>query len=383
MLNRLIIKNVYSISSCEIDFTKDKYKYLEDNINGDIVNPVAIYGHNGSGKSSILKAISQLIRLMVEPATILSPFVVNNFLFDKYTTSKKKDISNVTGSIELYFDLNNTNYNYFISTTSFDGIKFEYLKKDNEIIFERKEKNYIYNGKSQIADNSSPLVPTLRRLASSEINDETIQKVYSYISSFTVVNLPDMSSQHGFVTSKIFNNINYMDLLVNKADEVKEILKDYNEFPIYNISKQEMKDPRMMNQTRYFIEIEGDDFKGTLPFEFISGGMKNQSALLSILLSMPENSVLFIDEVEQALHPSAIRSFIEVIKKRNVQVFFSSHNTNILQILRPDQVYFANWSKGYSNYSRLSKIYPNIREINNIEKMYLSSLFNEGIKDVK
>ena len=383
MLNRLIIKNVYSISSCEIDFTKDKYKYLEDNINGDIVNPVAIYGHNGSGKSSILKAISQLIRLMVDPATILSPFVVNNFLFDKYTTSKKKDISNVTGSIELYFDLNNTNYNYFISTTSFDGIKFEYLKKDNDIVFERKEKNYIYNGKSQIADNSSPLVPTLRRLASSEINDETIQKVYSYISSFTVVNLPDMSSQHGFVTSKIFNNINYMDLLVNKADEVKEILKDYNEFPIYNISKQEMKDPRMMNQTRYFIEIEGDDFKGTLPFEFISEGMKNQSALLSILLSMPENSVLFIDEVEQALHPSAIRSFIEVIKKRNVQVFFSSHNTNILQILRPDQVYFANWSKGYSNYSRLSKIYPNIREINNIEKMYLSSLFNEGIKDVK
>lgn len=50
--------------------------------------------------------------------------------------------------------------------------------------------------------------------------------------------------------------------------------------------------------------------------------------------------------------------------------------------MRPDQIYFANWKNCSSSYSRLSRIYPNIREINNIEKMYLSSLFDEAIKNV-
>ena len=109
--------------------------------------------------------------------------------------------------------------------------------------------------------------------------------------------------------------------------------------------------------------------------------MKNQSALLSILVSMPEHSVLFVDELEQALHPSAIKSFLEVVKSKNIQLVFSSHNTFILQMLRPDQIYFSKWSEGFSAYYRLSKIYPNIREVNNIEKMYLSSIFDGAIEE--
>ena len=64
-----------------------------------------------------------------------------------------------------------------------------------------------------------------------------------------------------------------------------------------------------------------------------------------------------------------------------MQLVFSSHNTFILQMLRPDQIYFAKWEKGFSSFSRLSKIYPNIREINNIEKMYLSSVFDNAINN--
>ena len=96
---------------------------------------------------------------------------------------------------------------------------------------------------------------------------------------------------------------------------------------------------------------------------------------------MPKNGVLFIDEVDLALHPSAIKAFLKVIQSRKIQVVFTLHNTYALQMLRPDQVYFAKWFKGFSNYYRLSKIYPNIREVNNIEKMYLSSIFDGVIND--
>ena len=52
------------------------------------------------------------------------------------------------------------------------------------------------------------------------------------------------------------------------------------------------------------------------------------------------------------------------------------HNTFAMKELRPDQIYFASWSKGYSSYRRVSDIYPNIMEVNDIEKMYLSSTFD-------
>ena len=122
MLEKIIIKNVNSIDTCEIDFKKDKYKFLEDNVNGTIINPVAIYGHNGSGKTSVIRTMEQLVALMNEPATNLRPFIVNNFLFDTYNRSTKKNDELVRGSIELFFKIGNIEYNYFIQTSSFKGI---------------------------------------------------------------------------------------------------------------------------------------------------------------------------------------------------------------------------------------------------------------------
>ena len=125
------------------------------------------------------------------------------------------------------------------------------------------------------------------------------------------------------------------------------------------------------------------DAQMVLPLSQISDGMLNTSVLLSIILSLPENATLVVDEIEDALHPLTILDFFKVVKEKNIQLIFSSHNTFILQQLRPDQIFFANWKDGFSTYKKLSNIYPNIREINNIEKMYLSNLFDEEIKSDK
>ena len=130
----------------------------------------------------------------------------------------------------------------------------------------------------------------------------------------------------------------------------------------------------------YTVEIEDDDnYKVKLPFQMISTGMRNSSILLSLILSLPHNGVIFIDELEMALHPSTIKDLIKLVQKLKIQLVFSSHNTNILEYLRPDQVYFAKRKKGFSTLMRLSEIYPNIRQVNNIEKMYLNSVFDEQI----
>lgn len=380
MLKRIVINNVNSIKTCEIDFIKGNYKFSEDNVLGSLVNPIAIYGHNGSGKSSLLNAVQHFISLMVLPTESLMPFTVNNFLFEQFR--KVKEERYLQGDILLSFDLGDKSYEYYLETSRIDNrISKEYLKVDGEIYFENEGGKYRYQGKGYRPENHqiSKMVPLIRILGSSEIVDPIVQTVFAYFRSFTHVNV-SFINRGAFVTSSIFNNTNIFDLLTGKSDEVKEVLKEYDNFPVYSIVKDDKLLPNGFVQPQYNVVLEDDGFKGKLPFQMISTGMQNQSVLLSLVLSMPKNSVLFIDELDIALHPSALQSFIEVIKKRKVQVVVTLHNTNAMQYLRPDQIYFAKWSKGFSTYHRLSKIYPNIREVNNIEKMYLSTLFDGAME---
>lgn len=379
MLTRIIIKNVYSIKECIIDFTKNRYSYLEENIVNGLVNPVALYGHNGSGKSSVFKAIKMFIGLMIRPVDDLGPFIVNEFNLSKFNRmsveDKEKNIELIIGSIEFHFNLDGKEYIYFISTSLFNRIEKELLKINNHLIFSRNIDSEIYNDNKNVFDiNRSKLISTLRYFASAEVDDLDIQKVYKFLSSFTFVDLPRQSSYQGYVTSKLFDNVRIFDLIVSKSEEVKEILKDYAEFPLYSVIKENVTE-NFGDKTRYLIKFDGIEEKA-LDITWISDGMRNQSILLSILLSLPENGILFVDEVDAALHPSAAVSFLKVVREKKIQLVFSSHNTHLLQHLRPDQIYFAKWNNGYSSYYRLSNIYSNIRQINNIEKMYLANVFD-------
>lgn len=379
MLTKIIVKNIKAIGKCEMDFTKKKYSYLEDNVLQGLVNPVAIYGHNGSGKSSFFYAIQQFIYLMILPVDNLFPFEGNYFKFNNLLNKEnrtQKDIDECTSFIELYFSLEGDNYVYHLETSPLNRIEKELLIVNNNVVIERKNGMEFYNNKiTMINNNRSNLVATLRYLASTEVDDQIIQKAYTYLSSFTFVDLPKQSSQGGYVTSKLFSNMNTFDLIANKSSEVKEILKGYKEFPLYSVEKIEDLD-LLKKANPYVIKFDGVD--GDLPAILMSDGMRNSSVLLSILTSIPHNSVLFVDELNITLHPTAALSFMKEARNRNIQLVFSSHNTHFLQYLRPDQIYFAKWKQGESKYYRLSDIYPNIREINNIEKMYLGNVFEVG-----
>lgn len=387
MLREIIIKNVKSIDCCDIDFEKGSYKFGEENVVDDCVNPIAIYGHNGSGKTSFFAAIMNFIRLFNYPVESLTPFEVNFFRFQKYSKSMNED--DITGSVEIRFDLGGEELIYFLSTSRAGYIRHEYLK-EKKIIFERFKDFYETKGKKiKIDSTSSPLVPLLRSLNFNS-NEETslIKKAFAYLSSFSFLNLPLINSGRGFIVSKFFSNVNYLDLLSDKSEEVKGLLSKYKGFPIYSVLKNEDNNENLNNindpLSKYKLIIEdGEGFKGELPLETMSNGMKINGALLSVLLTIPNFGVLFIDEIETALHPTAIEAFLSIVREKKIQLVFSSHNTHLLQLFRPDQIYFAKWERGFSHYYRLSKIYPNIREVNNIEKMYLSSVFDEALNDAK
>ena len=384
MLTRVQIKNINAIDYCDIDFQKGKYKYLENMIYQDkLVNPVAFYGTNGSGKSSFLEAISYLLTLMLQEPHALNIFVpnfiktmklldeedkkVNGLFTDQHVYDIKKSIKS---SIKIFFEIDQYEYEYFIETALYGWIDNEYLKVNENYIFERTTESYVYNDRS--VDIKQSLYPILRRLASEVQDDDFVSASYSFISNFAYA---DALKKHYIFKDGIEKD--YKDIVVEKSAEVAEILSSYNEFPIYTIHSK----PTNEGKKSYYLRMSVDGKDVDLPYGMTSGGMRSQSVLLSILLSIPKNGVFFIDEIEDALHPLTILDFIKVAQEREVQLIFSSHNTYLLQKLRPDQIFFANWKNGYSTYKKLSDIYPNIREVNNIEKMYFSNMFDEDIKN--
>ena len=205
MLEKIAIRNVNSIDYCELDLTKANYRYAEENVDGPVVNPIAIYGHNGSGKSSILSAIAHFISMMSVPPEAVSAFVVNNFLFEKYHSSGRTDASLIRGSVELFFDISGKKYDYFLETSRDNYVSREFLKIDGATYFENNEGQYSLNGSAYDINSktTSRIIPFLRILASSEIVDATIQTVFNYVKSFTHVNAA-LINRGACVTSNIF-----------------------------------------------------------------------------------------------------------------------------------------------------------------------------------
>ena len=383
MLTRVQIKNVNAIDYCDIDFQKSKYKYLDNMIYEDkLVNPIAFYGSNGSGKSSFFKAISHLIKLMIYEPRTFSPFTANNLNIDNYIKKLKEKyeeneelpksvLDPINSFVKLFFEINGNEYEYHIETSLQSNIAKEYLIVNGFLVFTRDKESYSYRGKHLKA--SASLYPALRKIAADNQDDENISTAFDFLCSMGSIDAVKRNCYFKDAVEKDFR-----DLIADKSTEIKDILSKYQDFPSYSFLSKITNE----GNKEYYIQLDLDD--GTflsMPHQFMSSGMFHQSMLLSVLLSLPSNGVLFVDEIEDALHPLTILDFIKVAQQRNVQLIFSSHNTYLLQKLRPDQIFFANWKNGYSSYKKLSDIYPNIREINNIEKMYFANMFDEEIKN--
>lgn len=358
MIKSIEISNFKSIDYCNVSFEKYKYKFLNEyNIDNKIANPIAIYGRNGSGKSSFLDAFKALIILLINEPERFEPF------FPNFSCGKDKP-----SWIKLLFDIDGNNYEYFVETNTEKVIQ-EHLVKDNKTILDREDNKYKVD--NRVYEIDSDLYLALRDIANKN-SDSIFNKVYDYLSSISYI-----GADKNAYLAKTTNKVPYLDFMVSKTNEVKNILKEYKSFPIYDIQSYIDENSK---KKQYYVSIENENNPFIIPYGFISGGMNNQSFLLSVLLSLPENGVMVVDELEDALHPLTIINFINVAIKRKIQLIFVSHNTNTLSKLRPDNIIFAHWKNGYSTYKRLCDIYSNIREVNNIEKMYLSNVFDEEIE---
>ena len=122
-----------------------------------------------------------------------------------------------------------------------------------------------------------------------------------------------------------------------------------------------------------------------LPLDLESMGNKTLIEILpQILQAIRKSCMVIIDEfsaLHNQLEERIIKYFMDNADKS--QLFIVSHSTNLLTntLFRPDQIYTVDYiiGKGSKIY-RASDSKP--REAQNLEKMYLSGVFN-GLPNIK
>ncbi len=364
MITSITISNSSGISEeVTIDFNKGKYDFKNHFIYKDkLVSPAVLYGNNGSGKTSVLRTFNNLIQIFSGDLQQGAYYAMPNIFTNSDLTS-----------IKLELLLNESKYIYKVNIQDKDAIVLEELIKDDNSILKRTAINVEFNPKLEARLennhdlinaytnplNSNSKLSILRELGRDNI-DEDIVLVYKYFRNMRFV-----------ATNKAISSIvpqgTKADLLVKFNDQYELYTKNYPS--IMNLKFREEKgfgEPRIIALYEHKGEIFEFDY-----MTMISSGTRDYYETLAMILSLEPGSALIVDELEKTFHPELLDNLIyDIVTKLDIQLICSSHNTHLLQSLRPDQIYFVTKDGLKSKVNRLSKEHSGIREIHNIEKLY-------------
>lgn len=382
MLVKLSMKNFKSfMEEAEIDLNATGYEILEDtNKNKDNILKGALFvGGNATGKSTILNAVRFLLELLVWQIN-LAPF---NYLC-LFNEAK--------GRMQLKYEflINKEKINYEIECDA-RGICKEKLLVEGKERLNRIERvaEYIDNNDKKITiDNLQTNQSAIRKVYfdTKFIDDNTLKLWFNFLEQSVYINQETKVIYKSTGASSIITYKDYFE--ENGTDKFNKFLEEigYEQTVEYVNEYDNGKLKLDFGNGKKDIIWKRKNMDFSLPMDLESGGNQTLVNTLPIVFdTMRNNGMVIIDEFSSGFHnileEKVIKYFME--KSENAQLFLVSHSTNLLSntLLRPDQIYTVDFipEKG-SKIKRISDEKP--REAQNLEKMYLSGVFN-GIPNIK
>ena len=368
MLLSYKIENFKSFKNMtEFSLRKTNYKMLTDtNTLGKAVKGLMYVGANASGKSNSLIALKFLLDCL---------FGRNDIDFGKY---KCLFSSEPVMSLNYIFDIDGTEICY--------NIAYEFTqKKCDELLLVNSEEILKREGASAYAK-----INDLKTYADIPANilflrdiyfntkfrgNEILQKWFDFLSNSIYI---DMYKRNAILYRDI--TLDIKDYLENNgADTINNFFKEYGFKQRIEYSKSSHGDIIHAEADEKRIWFKRENIAEPIPMEWESLGNRLMLTLLpSFFHCIKEGGLLLIDEFSSGFHNELEELLIRYFMRnaQDSQVIFVSHSTNLLSnsILRPDQIYSVDFDADGSKINRFSNEKP--REAQNLEKMYLSGIFN-------
>lgn len=376
-----------------------------------VLKLAVLYGANASGKSNLIRGVQDILGFVCDTRVTAgdSIDVYTPFLFDTTTNQKP-----VTFSID-FIGKDDVRFKYEISF-SLTAVLTESLtwwpqgkpvtllqrdikQTDQELIHRVKFKSNKKDHELDLFQNQS----ALSKFGSEEA-DEIISSVFLYFNNIGVATPLQLSNSRSYqniqgqLLSRDTNLMKWINELLRFADTGLKSL---------NISKTEVDGGYIRVQDNKYVQTKRTayDISATHPM-YQDGNPLSEDASLPlaeesngvrtlftfggrILRTLQEGGIIFVDELETSLHPYLSKVLVlmfqsERINKKNAQMIFTTHDTNLLDrsIFRKDQVWFSEKDEfGVTELYSLQD-FPDVREDTPFDKWYLAGKFG-GIPDIK
>ncbi|MEH2130997.1 MAG: AAA family ATPase [Nostoc sp.] len=175
-----------------------------------------------------------------------------------------------------------------------------------------------------------------------------------------------------------------LDFLRNEAPDKFRLIEEKLSRIVPNVRKIGIKRSKVPVIRKRLIEVDGKSISyeesqemigqevildmntgERIPAHAISEGTMLTLGLLTVLMNPNQPNLVFLDDVEQGLHPKAQRELMTVFKEiiqsnTNLQIIFSTHSPYIIDELVPSQVHILNNSNSGFTISKRLDEHPDV-----------------------
>lgn len=383
MLIEFSVSNYRSIANKQIvsfvPALKQK-EFMSNIINSDkhkVLNSIALYGANASGKSNLLDAIELFDKLLYISARSSSttklpyqPFLL------------REGFETMPTAFEITFIRNDVRYRLGVEYNRTTVLK-EWLYRKNigrEVMLYEREYDTIevssgFEGTTKLIDTAIEATRDNSLFISTcdMLNVKEAKNIFEWFNSLACVNGIETEQQE-ITTVNLWNdieyrkkikeflnllNLNILDLNISlESFDAAKLPNDIDENIRQNLIKElDGKQGFRTTTTHQWYDKTGSATKKSINWDLDeneSEGTKKVFHLSGpILRTLIRGGVLVIDEIEAKMHPVMTINTINLFLNKktnpnNAQIIFATHDTNILSYcnLRRDQINFVeknNW----------------------------------------
>lgn len=355
-----------------------------------LLRSAAIYGANGSGKSSFLNAIRSLRKLVIGSINFQPGDLIPR-------TPHKLELSDSPTIFEMQFLVEDLRYAYGVSFVE-EFIVEEYLyyfpNGKQAKIFDRKfnDINIAEKFRKNLETSIGVLKPN-RFFLSCAANFSSVKEIEDVFMFFkkTIVVYDDknrwLESTFDILEKDQDVKNLFIDFMKCIDVDVKDVItkKDIKKFELSELPEKmpDMLKSLITSSDSQILEAKLIYDQFTIDLNDESSGIKKLFEILCPILEIIVNGRIFIcDELETNLHPIIVLNIINLFKltrrKKVAQLIFSTHDTSLLDlnIFRRDQIWFTELKKE----NRSTELYSlselkNVRKDENIQKGYIKGKY--------
>ena len=387
MIHEVKFKNFFSFKNeGNISFRANEKapktdKYFKDATGENLSKVVSIFGHNASGKTNALKAISFLQWFIVYAYTEkpdakipVIPFAFSNK-------------NNIPTEMLVEFSVGENIYSYSVIFTT-DKIIHERLRKKSReklkfsTLFERdwkkgEKNNYVWKDKFDLGSRFHGRLRENASVLATAIRDEHKESVEIFDFWKNIDVNVTVTGKVDNETRNVVSAANFFEKnpeIKNKADKLLQKF-DLGLLAV-DIEKKDETDRSVS------FDLQGSHYGGyKLDFSFESAGTKKLFSILKNVLHVLEaGGVAVLDEFDADLHPMMSEALLEMFFSKesnpyNAQIIFSAHSPHLLNLLDKYQIAFTEKNeKGESEIWRLDEM-KNVRPDDNYYAKYVAGAY--------